>query len=99
MESFDEIIHQSTRLKIMSALMALSAGDSLDFSSLIKMLNLSDGNLGAHIQKLEEAGYIAVQKTFVDRKPRTFLQATSKGKHRFEEHVKALKAIVGGEKV
>ena len=60
MAAFDEIIHQSTRLKIMAALVALGHDEMIDFSSLSKMLNLSDGNFGAHVAKLEEAGYIKV---------------------------------------
>lgn len=55
------------------------------------------GNVGAHILKLEEAGYIKVTKTFVDRKPRTQLAVTNKGRHKFEEHVAALKAVLNGE--
>ena len=95
MPEFDEIIHQSTRLKIMAALMALNPGEAIDFSTLAKMLKLTDGNIGAHILKLEEAGYIKVNKSFINRKPRTHLHVTSKGRAKFEEHVEALKQIVG----
>jgi len=49
--------------------------------------------LGAHLQTLEEAGYIKVEKTFVDRKPRTDVSVTTKGRARFEEHVAALREI------
>lgn len=94
MAGFDEIIHQSTRLKIMAALMALQPDEMMDFSSMAKLLEVTDGNLGAHILKLEEAGYLKAKKSFVDRKPRTHLTLTHKGRHKFEEHVQALQQIV-----
>jgi DNA-binding MarR family transcriptional regulator len=94
MPGFDEVIHQSTRLKIMAALMALSPGEMLDFPALVKALNLTDGNLGAHLLKLEEGGYIKIKKSFVDRKPRTHLELTTRGRSKFEEHVEALRAII-----
>jgi DNA-binding PadR family transcriptional regulator len=55
---------------------------------------VTDGNLGAHLRKLEEAGYIAVNKTFVERKPRTFIIATDLGRRVFQEHVAALESIL-----
>ena len=93
MPELDKIIHSPARLRIMAALVALEAGSELDFSTLGKMLTLTDGNLGAHLQTLEEAGYVKVEKTFVARKPRTFLRATARGRGRFEEHVEALREI------
>jgi len=89
----DRIIHAPARLRIMSALMALPAKSQLDFPTLAKSLDLTDGNLGAHLQTLEEAGYIKVEKSFEDRKPRTHVSLTGKGRDRFEEHVAALRAI------
>ena len=65
----DPTIHQQVRLRIMSALSTLGEGDEVDFVYLKKLLNLTDGNLGAHLAKLEEAKYIKVQKCFVERKP------------------------------
>ena len=79
----------------MSALVALTPDESLDFSTLAKMLDVTDGNLGAHLAKLEEARYIKIEKTFVDRKPRTYLQASHKGRAAFEDHVAALNQILG----
>jgi DNA-binding MarR family transcriptional regulator len=98
MAELDNIIHQPARLQIMSALASLDSGESLDFVYLRKLLNLTDGNLGAHLSKLEEAGYIKVNKTFVARKPRTFVIATGKGRDAFEEHISALKKIIGNQK-
>jgi len=93
MPELDKIIHSPARLKIMAALMALGPSDQLDFSTLGGTLGLTDGNLGAHLQTLEEAGYIKIEKTFVARKPRTFVRATTRGRARFEEHVEALREI------
>jgi DNA-binding MarR family transcriptional regulator len=93
MPELDKIIHSPARLKIMAALMALQPNDQLDFSTLGGTLELTDGNLGAHLQTLEEAGYVKIEKTFVNRKPRTFVRATTRGRARFEEHVEALRKI------
>lgn len=95
MAELDPIIHQPVRLNVMAALMVLAPRAQLDFTSLRDLLRATDGNLGAHLQKLEEAGYIAVEKTFVDRKPRTYVAPTRKGRNAFAEHVKALRAILG----
>jgi DNA-binding MarR family transcriptional regulator len=80
----------------MASLVALAAGEQVDFVYLRTLLKLSDGNLGAHLAKLEEAGYVKLEKTFVARKPRTFIAATGKGRDAFAEHIKALKAIING---
>src|SRR5512137_2395841 len=94
MPALNEIIHQPVRLQIMAALVALEAGNEVDFIYLRDLLEVTDGNLGAHLRKLEEAGYIAVNKTFVERKPRTYVAATAEGRKVFQEHVAALEAIL-----
>ena len=73
---FDELILSKTRLGIISALIG---GDKLEFTYLRNTLNLSDGNLSVQIRKLQEAGYIKVEKVFVGRKPKTFCKITGKG--------------------
>ena len=73
---FDDLILSKTRLGIISALIA---GDKLELTYLRNALNMSDGNLSVQIRKLEEAGYIKVEKVFVDRKPKTFCKITGKG--------------------
>ncbi len=98
MAKLDNIIHQPVRLQIMSALVALDPGEQVDFVYLRKILNLTDGNLGAHLAKLENAGYVKVEKTFIARKPRTFIKATGKGRDAFDEHTAALKKIIRGPK-
>jgi DNA-binding MarR family transcriptional regulator len=94
MPELNETIHQAVRLRIMAALVALEAGNEVDFIYLRELLQVTDGNLGAHLRKLEEAGYIAVNKTFVDRKPRTFVAVTDSGRKVFQDHVAALEAIL-----
>ena len=95
MAGLNSIIHQPVRLQIMAALMALENDGQMDFSSLSKLLKLTDGNLGAHLQTLEEAHYVKLEKKFVDRKPRTLISLSRKGRYEFEEHVVALKQILG----
>ncbi len=78
----------------MAALVTLKPGDEVDFTYLRDLLEVTDGNLGAHLRKLEEAGYIAVKKTFVERKPHTYVSATAEGRKVFQEHVAALESIL-----
>jgi DNA-binding MarR family transcriptional regulator len=94
MAELNETIHQPVRLRIMAALVALETDSEVDFTYLRQLLQVTDGNLGAHLRKLEEAGYIAVNKTFVERKPRTYVGATDAGRKVFQEHVKALESIL-----
>jgi DNA-binding MarR family transcriptional regulator len=96
MPELNEVIHQSVRLRIMAALVTLALDEEFEFSYLRELLEVTDGNLGAHLRKLEEAGYINLNKLFVDRKPRTFVSATKKGRRVFEEHVEALEIILKG---
>jgi DNA-binding MarR family transcriptional regulator len=94
MSEFNRTIHEPTRLRIMSALMALGPNDRMQFVALRDMLDLTDGNLGAHLLKLEAKKLVAVNKKFVSRKPCTFVSPTPRGRAAFEEHVNALKEIL-----
>lgn len=94
MAVLNEIIHQPVRLRIMAALVTLDPEEEVNFTYLRNLLNVTDGNLGAHLRKLEESGFINVNKTFVERKPRTFISANSEGRKVFNEHVAALEAIL-----
>jgi DNA-binding MarR family transcriptional regulator len=94
MVKLNEIIHQPVRLRIMAALVTLEAENEVDFTYLRDLLQVTDGNLGAHLRKLEEVKYISVNKTFVDRKPRTFVGVTAAGRKVFQEHVAALESIL-----
>jgi len=90
----DPLIHQPVRLQIMAALYHLPPREQVDFPFLKTKLDLSDGNLGAHLLILEEAGLIAVEKTFIARRPKTFVSATPSGRKAFAAHVQALQAIL-----
>ncbi len=94
MPELDPVIHQPVRLQIMAALTHLGPREQVDFTFLKSRLALTDGNLGAHLVTLEEAGYIAVEKAFVARKPKTYVAATAAGRRAFDGHVAALTAIL-----
>lgn len=95
MPDLDPVIHQPVRLQIMAALANLGPREQVDFSYLKDKLGLTDGNLGAHLLTLEDSGYIDVQKTFVGRRPKTFVAVSPRGRTAFTTHVAALQAILG----
>ncbi len=97
MPELNETIHQPVRLRIMAVLVALEPAVEVEFTYMRNLLEVTDGNLGAHLRKLEEAGYIVANKTFVERKPRTFISATPAGRQVFQEHVAALESILKGK--
>ena len=94
-DELDELIHERVRLGIMSA---LAAGGELSFTELRDMLKLTDGNLSVHARVLEKAGYLAIEKAFVDRRPRTSLKLSAKGKDAFRRYVERLEELVKGQK-
>jgi DNA-binding MarR family transcriptional regulator len=96
MEGPDEIIHQSMRLRIAATLNALPNGELLEFNKLKSVLGATDGNMATHLGALEKAGYIAIQKDFVGRKPRTRISLTRVGRKAFDRHVAYLKDLLAG---
>ena len=94
MAGLDDIIHQPLRLRIMAALNALPGGNGLEFSKLKKLTGATDVNLGAHIETLARAGYVAIDKAFVGKKPQTTVTATAAGRGAFARHVAGLKEII-----
>ena len=93
-ESPDEIVHQSTRLRILAALDAEPDGAPLDFVRLKAAVEATDGNLGAHLATLEKAGYVAVDKQPVGKRTRTLVSITGAGRTAFLGHLAFLKSIV-----
>lgn len=89
----NKLLENRIRLAIMSLLMI---EEHMDFNAFKETLDLTDGNLASHMAKLEEAGYIEVEKRFQDRKPQTRYQATEAGKAAFRDHLSALEAILRG---
>ena len=94
MNTPDEIIHQSVRLKIMSALNALPCQALLEFVRLKTVTGATDGNLGAHLTTLEKAGYVKIVKDFAGKKPRTRVGITASGQRAFQNHVSYLREIL-----
>lgn len=92
-ERIDEVIHGRIRLGIMAF---LSGAGSADFNTLKARLQATDGNLSAHLRKLEDAGYVAVAKSFVDRKPLTTLTLTDAGRTAFTAYLDAIGKLVEG---
>ena len=94
MDAPDEVIHQSTRLRIAATLNALPEGDMLEFGRLKAIMNATDGNMGTHLTALEKAGYIEVTKDFVGKKPRTRVALSPAGRTAFKRHVAFLKTLI-----
>jgi len=87
---FDRLIYERVRLGIMSA---LATNDELTFNELKALFDVSDGNLGAHARKLEEAGYVACTKSFEARRPKSRYRITHVGRKallRYLEHIEAV---------
>jgi DNA-binding MarR family transcriptional regulator len=98
MEQPDAIIHQPVRLKIMAALKVLPPNERIEFVRLKALVDATEGNLGAHIATLENAGYVEVEKDFVAKKPRTRVALTKSGRRSFEDYVAYLRDIIEASK-
>jgi DNA-binding transcriptional ArsR family regulator len=94
MSAPDDIIHQAIRLKIMAALNAVAKSDQLEFGRLKAITGATDGNLGAHLGTLADAGYVKITKDYVGKKPRTRAAMTVLGRRAFESHVAFLRDIL-----
>lgn len=86
-----DTVHQRVRLGILSV---LTESRRADFGYLRDALEVTDGNLSKHLQVLEAAGYVSIEKTFVDRRPRTWVAATKAGRAAFAAEVAALRALL-----
>ena len=87
----DRLVHSRIRLAVLSILAAV---EDAAFTYLRDQVNTTDGNLSTHMQKLEEAGYVEVDKSFRDRKPQTRYRMTPEGRDAFREYVDRLERIV-----
>jgi DNA-binding HxlR family transcriptional regulator len=79
------------RLAVMSV---LSVNESVTFNNMKELLEITDGNLASHLKALENLNYIISIKKFIGKKPNTSYQITKLGKHSFQEHIKALEALL-----
>jgi len=86
------LIHGKLRLALLSLLASM---EEAEFAWLRARTGSTDGNLGAQLAKLEEAGYVSVEKKFVQRKPQSLYRMTEKGRHALTEYVHALKELLG----
>lgn len=91
LKNIDRLIHEPTRLMIMSQLFVV---ESADFLFLQHQLQMTPGNLSSHLSKLEEAGYVEIIKEFIERKPHTALKLTKKGRDAFKEYRKNIKKVL-----
>ncbi len=90
-QELDPVLHERGRLAIVSVLAAMP---SLTFTELRSALEMTDGNLSVHLQKLEERGYITIHKQFVGRRPQTTCRLTRSGRQAFTRYLDQLQAIV-----
>ncbi|KQW81807.1 winged helix-turn-helix domain-containing protein [Brevundimonas sp. Root1279] len=88
----DEVIHGRVRLGIMAV---LSGAESADFNTLKARLQTTDGNLSVHLRKLEDAGFVSVNKRFEGRKPLTEAAMTPQGRRAFVAYLDAMQGLVG----
>lgn len=91
-QGLDRVFHEKARLGIMSSL--IGHGEGLAFSELKSLCALTDGNLSRHLQVLEEAGYIHIEKGVRDRRPYTHCHLTDEGRARFAEYLDALEEVL-----
>jgi DNA-binding HxlR family transcriptional regulator len=87
----DDVIHGRVRLAVMAY---LSGAGAADFNELKAKIGGTDGNLSVHLRKLEEAGYVGVEKTFRDRKPRTICSLTDKGRNAWIAYIDRFQAML-----
>ncbi|HET8679510.1 MAG TPA: transcriptional regulator [bacterium] len=87
----DRLIHERTRLGIVSA---LAVNPSLSFTDLKKLLATTDGNLSVHARKLEEARYVTCTKSFAGRVPRTVYRLTAQGREALERYLNHMEALI-----
>ena len=89
----DEVIHGRLRLGIMAY---LADAEVADFTELKTVLDATQGNLSIHLRKLQDAGYVAIEKSFVGLKPLTQARITPEGRAAFGRYLEAISKLVGG---
>lgn len=91
-DQIDDVIHGRVRLGVMAY---LAGAEVADFNELKNRLQATDGNLSVHLRKLEDAGFVAVEKSFQGRKPLTRARLTEKGRAAFVTYLDAMARLVG----
>lgn len=92
----DPVIHAQSRLRVMAALAALGPKDRLTFTKLQQVLDMTPGNLSTHLRKLEDAGYVDVEKLIEGRSPVTYVSLSTRGRRAFETYTESLEALLRG---
>ena len=87
----DRLVHERTRLAIMSTLAVV---ESVSFSQLKRLLGATDGNLSVHARKLEDAGYVAASKYFESRVPRTTYRLTAAGRAALKSYLGYMESLI-----
>jgi len=87
----DRVVHEPARLMLMSVLYVI---DSADFTFLMNLTGISWGNLSAHMSKLEETGYLEVEKSFKGKRPNTMLRLTPQGRAAFQAYRRKMKQLL-----
>ena len=88
----DDVIHGRVRLGVMAYLAEVEVAD---FTELKTLLDVTQGNLSVHLRKLEEAAYVSIDKSFIDRKPLTRVRMTDAGRRAFAAYLEAIARLVG----
>lgn len=89
----DKLIHEPARLKILAQLYVV---ESADFIFLMRQTGLTQGNLSGHLNKLEDAEYVEIEKGYVGKRPRTMISLTKKGREAFKKYVKSMRQVFDG---
>ena len=87
----DKLVHEPARLAVLSQLYVV---EEADFLFIRKKTGLTQGNLSSHMSKLEDAGYISIQKRFVGKRPSTLLRLTDKGRRAFERYLEQMRQLL-----
>jgi DNA-binding MarR family transcriptional regulator len=89
--NIDQVIHAPARLMILTYLYVV---ESADYVFLMRLTGLTWGNLATHLNKLEEAGYVEIQKTYKGKKPQSILRMTEQGRTAFRAYKKSMKQVL-----
>lgn len=91
LNDLDRVIHAPPRLTILAYLYVI---ESADFVFLMRLCELTWGNLSSHLSKLEEAGYVSITKTFVGKRPHTMIRLTKEGRTAFQAYKSTMQQIL-----
>ena len=87
----DRVVHAPARLMILTYLYVV---ESAEFIFLMRLTGLTWGNLSSHLSKLEEAGYVAIEKEFLGKKPRTMIRLTDRGREAFRAYKQRMQQVL-----